>query len=152
MLSVMLSVVSVSVYAVRVGAGRAQLANAADQAAFSLFAGYDRDLLDRYGLFFIDGGYGTDRLRMDETAGRLEDSMDYILNPGRDSCEAGRNLIHLRRRTLSLTNYVLASDLSFGIYADQAVECMRETGAAEGAELLREHLLPAAEESRQMEA
>ena len=41
-------------YSVRAQAGRMQLANSVDQALFSTFAQYDRDLLENFDVFFIN--------------------------------------------------------------------------------------------------
>ena len=54
MLVLIVSVISASIVSVKVQAGRSRVANSVDQAMFSLFAQYDRDLLSKYDVFFID--------------------------------------------------------------------------------------------------
>ena len=66
MLLVMISVLFASFVSVRVAAGRMQCANASDQAMFSMFARYDRDLFDRFDVFFIDGSCGGSGLHADK--------------------------------------------------------------------------------------
>ena len=59
MLMLIVSVISASVLSVKVQAGRSRVANSVDQAMFSLFAQYDRDLFSKYDVFFIDGAAGS---------------------------------------------------------------------------------------------
>ena len=55
-LLVLLSLITAGLYSARQAAGRVVLASAAEQALFSTFGQYDKDLMDTYGLLFIDGG------------------------------------------------------------------------------------------------
>jgi len=139
-LTLVLSLILTSYTAVRAAAGRSELANAADQALFSLFAHYDRDLLDRYDVFFIDGGFGGDSLHMEEACAFLEDAMSYVTEPAKGRITAAKDLIPLSVRSTSVTGYALAADLAGGVFAAQAVESMKETAALWGMELINDHL------------
>ena len=139
MLSVMLTVVFMSVSVVKVSAGRMQLANAADQSLWSLFARYDRDLLEDYDLFFIDGGFGSSELRLGEALNRLEEAADYIIDPEKELLTGGKDLLSLTDLKASLTGYRLASDSSYGVYVSQVLTYMKETEAAQGIQLIKEH-------------
>ena len=60
-LAVMVSLILASITSVKIRAGRMQAANAMDQAMYSLFAKYDRQLDETYALFFLDAGRRTRR-------------------------------------------------------------------------------------------
>ena len=64
MLVLIVSVISASIVSVKVQAGRSRVANSVDQAMFSLFAQYDRDLLSKYDVFFIDGAVGSGNMQI----------------------------------------------------------------------------------------
>ena len=56
-LSVLLSLIFVGLHSACIAAGRTALASGLEQGLYSLFAGYDREMFDTYGLLFMDGGY-----------------------------------------------------------------------------------------------
>ena len=59
-LALILSLITTSITAVKTAAARSELSNAADQAMFSLFAHYDRTLMEKYDVFFVNGSFGGD--------------------------------------------------------------------------------------------
>ena len=61
LLLVMISLIAAGLYSARQAAGRVVAASGTEQALFSVFGQYDRDLLDMYGLLFVDAGYGGSR-------------------------------------------------------------------------------------------
>lgn len=140
MLIVMLTVIEMSYLCVQTAAGRAQLANAMDQAMLSLFSRYDRDVLDKYDLFFLNAGDG-ENLRMEILADAFEDAAGYILEPGKNLGNLrGKNLISCRIKETAVTDYLLASDFNAGVAADQAVRYMKKTAALQGLSLTKEWL------------
>lgn len=119
-------------YSVRAQAGRMQLANSVDQALFSTFAQYDRDLLENFDVFFIDGSCGTDSLCPLMLSDRIEDAMSYILHPKKGRIAGGGNLLALSRKESYLSGYTLATDVNGQIFASSAIEYMKETIGAQG--------------------
>ena len=119
-------------YSVKAQAGRMQLANSVDQALFSTFAQYDRDLLENFDVFFIDGSCGTDSLCPLALSDRIEDAMSYILHPKKGRIIGGGNLLSLSQRESYLTGYTLATDVHGQIFASSAIEYMKETIGAQG--------------------
>lgn len=152
MLTVMISLICTSILSVKVSACRMQLANAADQAMFSLFAQYDRDLLEKYDVFFVDGSCGTQELRLGKCYGRLTDSMSYLLNPNKGSLLGGRNLFSLKEAGGSITGYTLATDSAGAPFAAQAIEYMKQTAGIQGIRLLKERISGNAETVKGQEA
>ena len=110
MLLVMISVLGASFVSVRVAAGRMQCANASDQAMFSMFAQYDRDLFDRFDVFFIDGSCGGSGLHADKLRERYRKAADYILHPNQGMAAfLGNNLLRLNTEDCSINGYTLAT-------------------------------------------
>lgn len=124
MLTIMISLVTASVYSVRVSACRMQLANVSDQAMFSLFARYDRDLLDKYDVFFIDGGLGAGDLHLEKCVDRLNEAMEPLLA---QQGLFGKNLTNLSIKQTAITAYTLATDATGAAYGAQAVDYMKDT-------------------------
>lgn len=136
MLVLIVSVISASIVSVKVQAGRSRVANSVDQAMFSLFAQYDRDLLSKYDVFFIDGAVGSDSMQIGNIYDRFTDAMRYILEPNKGNVFGGRNLLDLSLTEGAITGYTLATDVNGSIYASQAVEYMKETAGIQGISLL----------------
>ena len=91
-MTVMVSCISVLILSAKVSAGRMQAANSVDQCVESLFAHYDRQLADRFGLYFLYTG--------SPDAGAclraVENEMKYLLEPNRGrSLFGARNLLSL---------------------------------------------------------
>ena len=137
MLLVMISVLFASFVSVRVAAGRMQCANASDQAMFSMFAQYDRDLFDRFDVFFIDGSCGGSGLHADKLRERYRKAADYILHPNQGTAGfLGNNLLSLQTEDCSINGYTLATDVNGSVFASQATDFMKETLGIQGVSLL----------------
>ena len=137
MLLVMISVLFASFVSVRVAAGRMQCANASDQAMFSMFARYDRDMFDRFDVFFIDGSCGGSGLHADKLRERYRKAADCILHPNQGMAAfLGNNLLRLNTEDCSINGYTLATDVNGSVFASQAVDFMKETLGIQGVSLL----------------
>ncbi|MDO4804053.1 MAG: DUF5702 domain-containing protein [Lachnospiraceae bacterium] len=136
MLVLIVTVISASIVSVKVQAGRSRVANGVDQAMFSLFAQYDRDLLEKYDVFFIDGAVGSGKMQIGAIYDRFESALEYILKPNKGSILGGRNLLSLSLAEGAVTGYTLATDACGEIYASQAVDYMKETAGIQGVSLL----------------
>ncbi|MBQ0058641.1 MAG: hypothetical protein KBS83_01585, partial [Lachnospiraceae bacterium] len=128
-----------------------QTANALDQAMFSLLGHYDRDLMERYDLFFVDGGYGTAELHHEQTCDFLEEAMSYILSPGKGRLTGGSNLLSLSSESMSITGYTLATDQDGGVFALQAEMAAKETLLTDGLGTLSEGIQGLLNDSQQAE-
>ena len=58
-LAVFLLVFQVLLQSVQIGGGRVQAETGVEEGLYSVFAGYDWELLERYHVFMVDGSYGT---------------------------------------------------------------------------------------------
>ncbi len=135
MLLVMISVLFASFVSVRVAAGRMQCANAADQAMYSMFAQYDRELFDRFDVFFIDGSCGGSGLHAEKLTERFRKAAEYILHPNR-GVFLGNNLLKLQTEECRMNGYTLATDVNGSVFASQAADFMKETLGIQGVSLL----------------
>jgi len=136
MLALILSLITASITAAKTAAARSELANAADQAMFSLFAHYDRTLMENYEVFFVDGSFGGDGLHLESACDFLEAAMRCVTEPGLGRLAAGKDLIPAEIHSSSVTGYALATDLNGYVFAAQAVESMKETAAFRGLSLI----------------
>ncbi len=139
-LFVMIALITGSITSAKMQAGRMETANSTDQALYSLFARYDRDLYEEFGLFFLSAQNGSG-MDMGMVCDAVTDAMSYILEPnkGRELL-GGRNLLDLELSGQAVTGCVLATDADGEIFAEQAVDYMKDTLGVQGIALLRERV------------
>lgn len=127
-LLVLLSLITAGLYSARQAAGRVVLASAAEQALFSTFGQYDKDLMDTYGLLFIDGGYGGSSLLPGHLLQEIEEEAGYILQPKKGLILTGRDPVGIRLQDDEdqITGYVLATDDQGRAFRRQVCEIMQK--------------------------
>lgn len=86
LLLTLLSLVTVSIQSSRTACARTQAVNSMDVGLYSLFSEYDKELLERYNLFFLDTSYHTGTMQMSQTLNHLEAYMKPVLNSGLSKC------------------------------------------------------------------
>lgn len=104
-------------------------------AAESLFAGYQPFLLKEYQMFFLDGGFGTEKLNM-ETA---EDRVEALLYDNLEGPASGKGMFLYRLEALGadVTKVRLATDGDGKVFEMQAADVMkREIGRRAAKEIL----------------
>lgn len=79
-----LSLICAVVESARIQGARAQAANIVGMGNFSLLGEFERELLERYEVFALDGTYGSGSFQIDKVEGRLEDFISYNANPKKD--------------------------------------------------------------------
>lgn len=131
MLSVLLSMLFACVRLAQVQCGRVQAAHAADTGMYSVFAEYDKDLLEDYDLYFLDGGYGGSSLDSYRIVEQMEHSMEAALSSGLTRC---------RTVSCSLTGYRLATDELGKSFRIQAARAVKNTLGSQAIGSLREFL------------
>lgn len=137
-LSIIIVLICASIDSVKMMCARTQIANGADVGLYSLFAQYDRDLLKRYHLFYIDAAYGTSALQMGEAYQMIEAYMEPVLQ---------QNYLDLSIASGGITSFVLAADGGGQPFFNQAVAHMRDTLDHSGIPLLAEKVLEDSEEA-----
>ena len=131
-LSIIIVLICTSTESVKMMCARTQIANGADVGMYSLFAQYDRDLLNRYHLFYVDAAYGTGALQMGEAYQTVEAYMEPILH---------QNYLDLSIASGGITSFVLATDCNGQPFFNQAVAHMRDTLDRPGIQFLAKKVL-----------
>lgn len=140
-LSLMLSLIAVSIRSVRTAGARVQIAAGMEQGLYSVFAQYNRTLLEKYDVFFVDSSYGTGGFHPEQMYRTLENVMEKVLHPERDRTLPVRaDLWHLNLDGGAITGYALATDGRGAFFRQQAVEYMKETLGEQGIQLILERL------------
>lgn len=145
-LLVMLSLISAALYSARLSAGRAALACAEEQGLYSMFSQYDQVLFEKYGLLFLDAGYGGEDLQLGRVLRQTESDASLVLHPTQGSITPGAvDLVRFGEVKGSLTGYVLATDNQGTAFRRQVCESMRSTLGNAVLETLKQHMGEAGE-------
>ena len=131
-LSVLLSLIFVGLHSACIAAGRTALASGLEQGLYSLFAGYDREMFDTYGLLFMDGGYGTGDLKLEEIYREVQEAAEAVVDPDR--------LLDIKLERGSLDGYILATDQGGAAFRRQICAVMEKKLGISGIQLLSDTL------------
>lgn len=136
-LAVFLLVFQVLLQSVQIGGGRVQAETGVEEGLYSVFAGYDRELLERYHVFMVDGSYGTGVWKPECMYQTVKKCMEESCRPdGAISGVRGENLWKCSSVSGAITAYTLMSDEHGRGYCAQAVDYMKETLGIQGIQLL----------------
>lgn len=117
-LTIMTALVGACFRSVQNASARAVAAGGADAALYSLFGEYDRELLERYDLFFLDGAYGGSSLKLGKVTDRITYGMEKVLET---------DLMKTSVRQCGLTAYCLATDSGGESFRRQAAAWARDS-------------------------
>lgn len=129
LLLVIISLLAACIQSSRVSCARSQAANAMGAAMYSLFAQYDRDLLEDYHLFFLDSGYGDSRPNLAQVIAQTETFALPILSSGLTNCELD---------TCGITGFRLASDGKGKAVKAQILRYMKDNLGTKGIQLIKD--------------
>ena len=127
LLLVLLSLITVSIQSSRIACARTQAVNSIDTGLYSLFSEYDRELLERYNLFFLDSSYHTGTVQISQVLNHLEDYMRPVLGSGLTKCTV---------KICAADGFRIASDESGAAVKKQIIRYMKENLGNVGAETL----------------
>ncbi|MCH1981110.1 DUF5702 domain-containing protein [Ruminococcus sp. OA3] len=136
-LVLMISLLLAGLYSVQLAGARVQMVSAVDQGLYSLFARYDRTLLERYQLFYVDGSRGQGDMQMGKLYGTMEEDIARILFNRVDGNHNG-NIGDLVMQGGGITGYTLATDSGGSSVKEQAAAYMKASLGAQGVRLLLE--------------
>ena len=136
-LAVLLSLVFAGLNSARLAAGRVVLASGLEQGLYSLFAGYDRELFESYGLLFLNGGFGNPDLQLGQLVQEVSESAEYILCPQKGTFRQG-DLLGITLEDSELTGYTLATDNGGAAFRRQVCQTMLARLGAVGVQALTE--------------
>lgn len=123
--TIMLSLILVIIEGAREEAIRLKVECAVDLSLNSVFAEYNRELLEQYDLFFIDTSYGLDHASIHRTEEHLKAYMDdnFRLN---QTVGILKDLTAIYTEEVLITDYSLASDETGVLIKRQAVSYMKD--------------------------
>ncbi len=131
-MSVVLSLVITGLHSARLAAGRTALACGMEQGLYSLFAGYDRELYDSFGLLFLEGGYGSKNLKPEEMCREVYEIAQEVVDP--------EGLLGLSLQEKTMTGYVLATDNQGAAFRRQVCQTMEKRLGISGLQWLSQQL------------
>lgn len=123
-LSVLLLFAEVCIHSVYQATVRVRIAAGMETGLYNLFAQYDRELLEKYEVFFLDGGCKTDDFRMDVVYDTLKNEVADTLGKTYRVEDGG------------ITGYVLATDENGKAFFEQAVEVSGQHLGTQGVQQL----------------
>lgn len=135
-----LSLICASAESARVQGAKAQSANITGMGNFSLLAEFDRELLEKYNIFSLDGTYGSGTFQISKVNERLQHYISYNADPRKGVFSP----LAFDPWKLSLTGsdvseYALLTDQSGEPFYQQAVSYMKENAAVLAADKLLEY-------------
>lgn len=123
---IVLSLFFVLIEGAATGAVRAQAEIVADLGLDSVFAEYNREILEQYELFFIDSSYGGINGGVGMVEMHLADYMSYNMTPDKGLVMPFEyNLLELNNPYLEISGVSLASDDQCMVWKTQAVNYMK---------------------------
>lgn len=138
---IVLSLLFALIEGAAIGAARAQAELVADLGLDSVFAEYNREILNQYELFFIDSSYGTGNGGIGMVESRLSDYMGFNMNPEKDLFMPGeKTLLKLKNPYLETEEAACASDDGCMVWKAQAVQYMKAVYGGDLVSRVREHM------------
>lgn len=148
-----LSLVCTLVESARVQGARAWAAAVTDMGIFSVFGEYEPEILEKYNILFLDGGYGTNDFEPERIALQMREFMKYNASPekGRETA-GGMNLFPMKEEDCRVTGYTLATDENGSAFYQQVVKNIRENLGMELLLKYQEGMQEAKEQQKAAEA
>ena len=135
-----LSLICAVVESARIQGARAQAANITGMGSFSLLGEFEKDLLEKYNIFSLNGTFGNGSFQIEKANERLQDYISYNANPRKDLFSAGCfDPWRLELEESSVARYALLTDGQGEAFYQQAVAYMKENTVAIAAEKLMEY-------------
>lgn len=108
----------------------------------SVFSEYDRDLFEWYGIFLLDGSYGSETLQFSQINARLQSVSQQNLRPviSTQAWRDAQNFYQMDVTDASVTGYLLATDYDGAPFRRMVVESMKVLYPAELAQELYDGL------------
>ena len=140
-LGLLLSLVLTVVDSARYSAEKMRIEMAMNMGLVSTFAEYNRELLEKYDLAYIDSSYGNSVPSLKETSMHLKEYMDYELHPSRGLFFTGAgDLYGLNIKNASADLPSRATDDGGRVFKRQAIEAVKDMYGVGIAEDLHNHV------------
>lgn len=127
-LTLILSVIMGMTESAAYAAARMKCELAADMSLESVFAEYNRELLERYDLYFIDTSYGGAAPSLEELKEHMEDYISYNIDPSKRTFSLIRpaDFTGLKLESLDLAEVSYASDAAGRVFKRQAIQAFED--------------------------
>lgn len=133
-----LSLICTLAESARVQGARAQASAVTDMGLFSVFAEYDRGLLEDFDVLFLDGSYGSGSFEPERIALQLRNYMEYNIDPTKGlNVPQSFRMFPMSPGQAQITDYALATDGQGAVFYNQAVRNLKENL---GSQVLRRYL------------
>ena len=148
-----LSLVCTLVESARVQGARAWAGAVTDMGLFSVFGEYEKEILEKYDVLFLDVSRESGDFEPERIAWRAREFMEYNSNPEKGlKRPAGRNLFPMELADCQATGYVLAADEQGSAFYQQVVGSIRENMGTELFLQYQEHAKKAKEQKENAES
>ncbi|MBO4375603.1 MAG: hypothetical protein J5829_10910 [Lachnospiraceae bacterium] len=97
-----------------------------DMGMDSIFAEYNRMLLSRYDLYFIDTSYGTERSGMNEVSGHLKHYLEKNCDTSKGSFLFRGDFFDMKLQSEEVMDISYASDSTGRVFKRQAIEAIKD--------------------------
>ena len=124
--AVLLSLLCTTIESARIQGCRAKAAAALDMGMFSVMGQFERELLERYDVFFLDGASGGTSYSKEQINQELVDFMEYNVYPNKERLLKGFDPFSLQMNGTEVHGVCLATDENGAAFYQQAVGFMRE--------------------------
>ncbi len=92
----------------------------------SIFAEYNRMLLSRYDLYFIDTSYGSGKIGIKNTQEHLKDYLDRNCKVSKGSLLSGGDFFGMKTKSLEILDVSYAADSTGRVFKRQAIEAIKD--------------------------
>lgn len=138
---IVLSLLFALIEGAAIGTIRAQAEIVADLGLDSVFAEYNREILNQYELFFIDSSYGSYNGGVGMVETHLSNYMNYNMNPEKEVFLIGeRTLLKLRNPYLEINEVSYATDDDCMVWKAQAIAYMKAVYGGDLISRVQEHI------------
>lgn len=110
---------------VRVQGAKVKAEAVLDMGIFSVFGEYERELLEEYEVFGVDGAYGFGEFQREKLSGHLDEYMSYNIKPDRGTALTGSSLFPMSNGGSSILRILLLTDEDGWVFRDQVVQNLK---------------------------
>lgn len=121
-LTLVLSFVGAVIESGRIQALRMKLELVADMGMDSVLAEYQKELLEEFDLFFVDGAYGKGTFDLEQVRSHLQNYLYYNITPQKETVSLHTEFLPLSLGDIELYNFAQATDDYGAVLKRQAVD------------------------------
>ncbi len=125
-MGIIVSLIVMTVESARYSAEKMRIEMLTRMGLESIFAEYNRELLERYDILFIDSSYGGASSSLKETGDHLKNYLSYNVRPSKGLLSLGAGDIYgLKLKEAEICNPSYATDKAGSVFKRQAIEAVK---------------------------